>query len=430
MADDTFHDAISRLDRACAIAPIEPEVLEKLKYPKAAVEVAIPVRMDNGTLQVFKGYRVRYDDTRGPTKGGIRFHPNVCIDEVKALAFWMTFKCAVVEVPFGGGKGGVTVEPKHLSRMELERLSRGYIARIADFIGPDTDIPAPDVYTNPMIMGWMMDEYSSIVGRKTPGVITGKPIPLGGSLGREDSTGRGAFYCLQSLQKKQKWNPKEMKVAIQGFGNVGQHLALHLYNAGYKIVAVSDSKSAIYRPEGFDVPSLIKMKNETRAVKAVYCKGTVCEEVDADIISGSELLELDVDILAPAALENQITASNARNIKAPIILEAANGPVTSNADAILENEGKTVIPDILANAGGVVVSYFEWVQNRIGYLWTEEKVQRLLEEKMHQAFSSVWEMAEEHKVDMRTAAYAVALNRINDAVAASGTHRYFSKEID
>jgi len=429
MSASIFSDAISRLDKAFKAAEIEPEALEKLKYPQAILQVSIPVRMDNGSLQIFTGYRVRHDNTCGPTKGGIRYHPQVTLSEVQALAFWMTLKCAVMNLPYGGAKGGIQCDPKVLSRMELERLSRGYIAKMADFIGPDTDIPAPDVYTNAMIMGWMMDEYSNIVRKYSPAVITGKPIPLGGSLGREEATGRGAFYCIEELQKRRGWQNHNMRVAIQGFGNAGQHVARLLQAAGYKIVAVSDSQGGIYRKEGFDVPSLIKAKTETRQIKAVYCNGSVCETVIAEHISNQDLLELDVDILIPAALENQITEANASRIKAPIIVEVANGPTTSDADPILEAAGKLVMPDILANAGGVTVSYFEWVQNRAGFYWTEEEINQRLSRMMASAFTRVYGCMLEKKLPMRTAAYVCALNRIGQAISAGGTHRYFSEEM-
>ncbi|MDB6097179.1 MAG: hypothetical protein JWM09_1457 [Francisellaceae bacterium] len=428
MLPDIFLDAISRLDKAFELAKVEPEVIERLKHPKSALQVGIPVRMDDGSLKVFTGYRVRHDDSRGPTKGGIRFHPQVNLSEVMALAFWMTLKCAVVNIPYGGGKGGVTVDPKKLSRLELERLSRGYLDKIADFIGPDTDIPAPDVYTNAMIMGWMMDEYSSIKRQYSPAVITGKPIALGGSLGREDATGRGAYYCLKELEKKRPYKISEMRVAIQGFGNAGQHIARLLHADGYKIVAISDSQGGIYRKEGFDVPSIIHAKLESSSVKPVYCEGSVCEIVDAEQITNEQLLELDVDILIPAALENQITAKNANDIKASIIVEVANGPIMSDADPILQKKNILVIPDILANAGGVAVSYFEWVQNRNGYYWTEEDVHHKLQILMSNAFEQVYNTMMQHNCDMRTAAYVQAVNRIGEAIQSGGTHRYFAAE--
>lgn len=421
-----FDDAIKRLSQAIEHADIDAEVVERLKRPKQIVEVSIPVRMDDGSLRIFTGYRARHDDSRGPSKGGIRYHPNVSRAEVSALAFWMTFKCAVVNIPFGGGKGGVIVNPKELSKMELERLSRGFIERIADFIGPEIDIPAPDVYTNPMIMGWMMDEYSNIQRCHTPAVITGKPIPLGGSQGRDDATGRGAYYCIKEMEHKRGWNPKEVRVAVQGFGNAGQHISRLLHNDGYKIVAVSDSQGGIYREDGFDVPSLIHIKNESRELQAVYCTGSVCEAVEADSISNEELLKLDVDLLIPAALENQITKDNADSIQAPTIVEIANGPTTSDADEILKKRGTFIVPDILANAGGVTVSYFEWVQNRSGLYWTEDEVHHRLKQIMTREFNNVYELMQARNIDMRTAAYVLGLNRIGQAVEALGTSRFFN----
>ncbi|QLH41981.1 MAG: Glu/Leu/Phe/Val dehydrogenase [Coxiellaceae bacterium] len=422
-----FENALGRLDKAAKHANIDPEALERLKYPKAALEVSIPIRMDDGSLRVYTGYRVKHDDTRGPAKGGIRFHPNVSLDEVKALAFWMTFKCAVVGLPFGGGKGGVIVDPKTLSRLEVERLSRAYIEQIAGFIGPTKDIPAPDVYTNAMIMGWMMDEYSKISRSHSPDVITGKPIELGGSLGRDDATGRGAYYCIKEIEKQNNWKPQNITVAIQGFGNAGQHVASLLHRDGYKIVAVSDSKGGIYSDKGFDVPSLIKAKHETKEVRPVYCKESVCEAVPAQQITNEQLLELAVDILIPAALENVIDERNANNIKAKYIIEAANGPITSEADEILNRKGIVVVPDILANAGGVTVSYFEWVQNRSGYYWTESEVHERLQTVMVREFNTISQLAKDKKIDMRTAAYVHALNRIGKAIAAQGTHSYFAE---
>jgi len=423
---NVFEDALERLKGAAEHAGIHDESLEKLKQPKVAVEVAIPVRMDDGSLQIFTGYRVRHDDTRGPGKGGIRYHPNVDADEVKALAFWMTFKCAVVGIPFGGAKGGVIVDPKELSPLELERLSRGFVEQFASYIGPETDVPAPDVYTNAMVMGWMMDEYAKVRGRRVPDVITGKPISLGGSQGREEATGRGTYYCIRELAEKRGLKPEETTVAIQGFGNVGQHVARLLHSDGYRIVAVSDSRGGIYRKEGFDVPSLIHIKEESRQVKAVYCEGSVCEKVDANHISNEELLELDVDILIPAALENQISAENVDRIQAPIIVEAANGPVTSEADGKLAALNKIVIPDILANAGGVTVSYFEWVQNRTGYYWELDEVNSKLEAIMAREFRRIYDVSDVNGVDMRTAAYIVALKRIGEAMEAQGTQSFFT----
>ena len=424
--DDVFSDAIKRLDRAAAFADIDDEALERLKHPKAVLQVSIPVRMDDGSLRIFTGYRVRHDDTLGPTKGGIRYHPSVNLNEVKALAFWMTCKCAVVGLPFGGAKGGVIVNAKELSRMELERLSRGFIVQLADFIGPEIDVPAPDMYTNAMIMGWMMDEYSKIRRQRVPAVITGKPIPLGGSQGREDATGRGAYYCIKELERHRDWKPEDISVAVQGFGNVGQNVARLLHNDGYRIVAVSDSQGGICKAEGFDVPSLIHVKNESRRLRAVYCEESVCEAVEAEQITNEQLLERDVDLLIPAALENQITAENAARIKAPVIVEAANGPITTEADDILNKKGTFIVPDILANAGGVTVSYFEWVQNKGGDYWSEEMVHTRLHEIMSRAFGEIYDLMFECDCDMRTAAYAHALRRIGKAIEAKGTSRFFA----
>ena len=426
MQNSLFDQAIARLDKAARFAKIAPETIEKLKLPKSSLEVSIPVRMDDGSLQIFTGYRVHHNNLRGPTKGGIRFHPQVSLDEVKSLAFWMTIKCAVVGIPYGGGKGGVIVDPKHLSRLELERLSRTYIAQIADFIGPNIDIPAPDVYTNAMIMGWMMDEYSKIVRQLSPAVITGKPIPLGGSLGRDDATARGGYYCLKQLEADRHWDPKSIRVAVQGFGNAGQHIAEMLYQDGYKVVAVSDSKGGIYRPEGLDIPSVIHFKNTAKELQAVYCENSVCQVVEATRLSNEELLELDVDILVPAALENQITEKNAAKVKASVILELANGPTTIEADAIIQEKGGLVIPDILGNAGGVTVSYFEWVQNREGYYWDLDVVHARLKTIMLREFKNVYHLMSLHNIDMRTAAYTHALNRLAEASAALGTQEYFS----
>jgi len=425
---DLFEQAVVALDRASRYATIDPEALEKLRHPKMVVQASIPVRMDDGSLRIFSGYRVRHDDTLGPGKGGIRFHPDVNLAEVKALAFWMTCKCAVTGLPLGGAKGGVAVNPKELSRMELERLSRGYMQSFADFVGPETDVPAPDVYTNERVMGWMMDEYSKIRRQRTPAVVTGKPVELGGSLGRDDATGRGAYYCIKELEKRRGWDPTEIRVAVQGFGNAGQHVARLLHADGYRIVALSDSQGGIYSPEGFDIPSLMKMKSETRRLMAVYCEGSVCELVDAEQITNEEILTLDVDLLIPAALENQITAGNAGSVRAATIVEVANGPTTPEAEAILAGRGVTVVPDILANAGGVTVSYFEWAQNRSGVRWSLEEVHHRLRGTITDAFDAVSTIAEQEAIDMRSAAYALALRRISAAIEAQGTHSWFRAE--
>lgn len=425
MSESLFADASKRLEKAMKYVAISEDALEHLKYPKASLAVSIPVRMDNGSLQIFQGYRVRYDDTRGPTKGGIRYHPNVSMDEVQSLAFWMTFKCAVLNLPYGGAKGGITVNPKALSRMELERLSRGYISAIADFIGPDIDIPAPDVYTNPMIMGWMMDQYNIIRRQICPAVVTGKPVSMGGSLGRETATAMGAFYVIESILPKFEALPSETTVAVQGFGNAGGYIAELLAKAGYRVVAVSDSQGGIYAKKGLDIPSIRRYKTESKGLKAIYCQDTVCNIHDHQAISNEELLELDVDVLIPAALENQITAQNVHNIKAKYIFEVANGPITSEADAVLEERGIYVFPDILVNAGGVTVSYFEWVQNRSGLYWTLAEVNQRLKQKMVEEMDAIWSISQELAISMRTAAYIHALNRLGEAINAKGTRDYY-----
>jgi glutamate dehydrogenase (NADP+) len=425
MAGSLFADASQRLEEALKHVKITEDAVEHLKYPKASLQVSIPVRMDNGALKIFQGYRVRYDDTRGPTKGGIRYHPNVCMDEVQSLAFWMTFKCAVLDLPFGGAKGGITLDPKQLSKFELERLSRGYIDAIADFIGPNVDIPAPDVQTNQLIMGWMMDQYNIIQRQITPAVITGKPLSMGGSLGRDTATGMGAFHVIETLIPQFKPVRETTTIAVQGFGNVGAVVADLLCKAGYKVVAVSDSKGGIYAKQGLDIKSLLEFKRSTRDFKAVYCQDSVCSIIEHELITNEELLALDVDILIPAALENQITEKNAHSIRAKYIVEAANGPITPAADLILNQNGALVFPDILANAGGVTVSYFEWVQNRSGLYWTLDEVNSRLKQKMVAETNKIWAIAQKLSISMRTAAYVHALNRISEAIDAKGTRDYY-----
>lgn len=420
-----FADASQRLEKSLRYVNLPEDALEYLRHPKSSLTVSIPVRMDDGSLKVFQGYRVRYDDTRGPTKGGVRYHPNVSLDEVQSLAFWMTFKCAVLELPFGGGKGGITLDPKSLSRMELERLSRGYIDAIADFIGPDVDILAPDVYTNPTIMGWMMDQYNVIQRKISRAVVTGKPISMGGSAGRDTATGIGAFLTLEAIAPRLGLIPAETTVAIQGFGNAGSVLAVQLATAGYRIVAVSDSQGGIYAPQGLDIPSIQQHKESTRQLKAVYCEGSVCSVVDHGILSNEDLLTLDVDILIPAALENQITEVNAAKIQAKYIFEVANGPITSAGDQILDEKGILVFPDILVNAGGVTVSYFEWVQNRSGLYWSEAEVFSQLKQRMVKATESIWQVAQQQGISLRTAGYVLALERIGEAISAKGTRDYY-----
>ncbi len=421
-----FVAALRRLDAAAKLVDIPEETYVRLRHPKAVLTVSVPLRRDDGSLVMFTAHRVHHNDLRGPGKGGLRYHPDVTLDECKALAFWMTCKCAVMDLPYGGAKGGIAVDPKSLSQLELERLSRGLIRRIAEFIGPQLDIPAPDVYTNERIMGWMMDEYAHVVRRHEPAVITGKPLALGGSQGRSDATARGGYVCIAKLAEERGWKPAETTVAIQGFGNAGQGIARLLAEDGYRIVAVSDSSGAIVSRDGFDVPSLIRAKNDTRKLEAVYCQGSVCDQVDAERISNGELLELDVDILIPAALEDVITADNAAEVQARVVLELANGPVTSDADDILDQRGITVIPDILANAGGVTVSYYEWVQNRSGDYWSAEDVRQRLEKRMAYQFDQVMRLAADNQVSLRVAAYALALQRLGEAAEAVGTRDLFN----
>lgn len=426
MSQSLFADAMTRLDKALQHVSISADAIERLRYPKASLSVSVPMRRDNGELQVFQGYRVRYDDTRGPTKGGIRYHPNVTLDEVQSLAFWMTFKCAAIDIPFGGAKGGISVNPKSLSRMELERLSRAYIDAIADFIGPDTDIPAPDVYTNATIMGWMMDQYSIISRKFSPAVVTGKPTALRGSLGRETATAMGAFFVIETMMRKHAQLPQVTTVAVQGFGNAGSVLAELLHAAGYKVVAVSDSKGGIYNREGLDIPSVRRDREQEKSIEAVYCEGSICNIGDRQRLTNADLLALDVDILVPAALENQITLANAHDIQAKFIFEVANGPVNSAADLILEQNEICVVPDILTNAGGVVVSYFEWLQNRSGMYWSLAEVNQRLQEKMETETQRIWQVSQELEVSLRTAAYVHGLRRLAAAIEAKGTHRYFA----
>jgi len=419
-------DASKRLTKALKHVDISEDAIALLQHPKTSLSVSIPVRMDDGSLKVFPGYRVRYDDTRGAGKGGVRYHPGVSLDEVQSLAFWMTFKCALLDLPFGGAKGGITVNPKELSKAELERLSRGYIDAISDAIGEDVDILAPDVYTNAVIMGWMMDRYSTIQRQLCRGVVTGKPLALGGSKGRDTATAMGAFTVIKTMLSKFDLVPSETTVAIQGFGNAGSTLAGFLAAAGYKIVAVSDSKGGIYAPQGLNIASVTEHKNQSREMKAVYCQDTVCSIVEHEVISNDELLALDVDVLIPAALENQVTSKNARDIKAKYIFEVANGPINSDADQILAAQNVYVFPDILVNAGGVTVSYFEWVQNRSGWYWTLDEVNQRLQEKMTQEAEQVWQVSKNLSLDLRTAAYIQALKRLGTALDAKGNRSYFS----
>lgn len=412
---ELFAEASQRVTRALQYLDMSDDAIERLRLPMSSLKVSIPVRMDDGTLKTFPGYRVRYDDTRGPTKGGIRFHPLVSVDEVTTLALWMTLKCAVLDLPFGGAKGGVTVDTRSLSPAELERLSRGYIAHVVDFIGPERDIPAPDVATNAMVMGWMVDEYNKIRRGHHPAVITGKPIALGGSYGRDTATATGAFHVLEELAGHHL-DAEHPTVAIQGFGKAGSHLATLLVDRGYRVVAVSDSKATRYDVDGLDIPALIDHKNTTDTLEGAPV---------GDLIDPEDLLSLDVDVLVPAALENAITETNAEYVKARLILEVANGPVASEADEILEDRSVVVIPDILTNAGGVTVSYFEWVQNLQRERWSADDVASRLKSRMVTETRNVADGARRLGAPYRTAAYVLALQRIGEAIDATGTSMLF-----
>ncbi len=407
-----FKIAQSQLDAAAKKMRLKKSMHEYLREPQRFLQVRIPVRMDNGTTQTFTGFRCQYNDARGPTKGGIRFHPEETEDTVKALAAWMTWKTAVVDIPLGGGKGGVICNPKQMSQGELERLSRGWVRAVHQIVGPEKDIPAPDVYTTPQIMAWMTDELSVIRGYNTPGFITGKPIPLGGSAGRGDATARGGMYCLREAANKLGIDLKGATVAIQGFGNAGQHahrLAEELF--GCKVVMISDSRGAIYSKDGIAFKDALKEKQKDGTVQGL--KGTTKK-------TNAQLLSANVDILIPAGIENAITSKNADKVKAKIVLELANGPTTPAADKVLHEKGIHVIPDFLANAGGVTVSYFEWVQNTYGYYWPEEKVHRELDAKMTAAYHAVYDRHKRSKCDMRMAAYMVSVARVAEAVELRG----------
>jgi len=407
-----FKIAQAQLDVAAKILKLEPGVHAALREPIRTLIVNIPIKMDNGDTKVFTGFRVQYNDARGPCKGGIRFHPQETIDTVKALAAWMTWKTAVVGIPLGGGKGGVICNPKEMSSLELERLSRGYINAVGRLLGPEKDVPAPDVYTTPQMMAWMMDEFSKMHGYNIKGVITGKPLSIGGSEGRGDATARGAAFCTREAAKALGINLKGATVAIQGYGNAGTFSATLLQDLyGCKIVAVSDSKGGVINMSGLDPVEAIKHKEKTGSV--VGLKGT-------KPVSNEELLELDVDILVPSALENVITSKNAKNVKAKIIVETANGPTTPDADEILFKNKKFVIPDFLCNAGGVTVSYFECVQNEYNYFWDLPTVHERLDKIMTKSFKEVYEMSKKHNVHMRTGAYLVAVQRVAEAMKVRG----------
>lgn len=401
---ERFNKAVEIINNDPDLINIDRNVIDSLKYPKKAVIVNLPITMDDGSLKVFEGFRVVHSTSMGPSKGGIRFDTHVNLDEVKALAAWMTWKCAIVGIPYGGGKGGINCNPSLLSDGEKERLTRAYTAAMSDVFGPDKDIPAPDVNTSSKEMAWIMDEYSKIKGIDSPAVVTGKPILLGGSLGREQATGRGVMVTCRAAMGKLGLIPTESTCAVQGFGNVGSNSAQLIRMQGLKIVAISDHTGDYYNKEGIDIDAAIEYRKGNKGILEGF-KG-------AEKIGNGELLTLDVDVLVPAALEDQITAHNANDIKAKLIVEGANGPTSADADAILNNKGIVVVPDILANAGGVTVSYFEWVQNRLGYYWTEERVNRRADRAMKLAFENVWATSQKYKTSMRIAAYVIAILKV------------------
>jgi glutamate dehydrogenase (NAD(P)+) len=408
-----FNAMLQEFDGAARLLGLDPGIWKILTHPKRQITVSCPIQMDNGEIEVFTGYRVQYNITLGPAKGGIRYHPNVTLDEVTALAAWMTWKCAVAHIPFGGGKGGVICDPTRMSRRELEALTRRYVAEIIDAIGPDKDVPAPDVNTNDQVMAWIMDTYSMHVGYTATAVVTGKPVEMGGSLGRREATGRGVMIVTREAAKHLGLEIKGARVAVQGFGNVGSVSADLLAKIGAKIVAVTDWKGGVYSEKGLDIPKLIDYVKQHKTVDGFP---------GADPLDPARLWTLDVDILVPAALENQITTENAPVIKARIIAEGANGPTTPDAHKLLHERGVFVIPDILANAGGVTTSYFEWVQDRHGYFWEESEVNRRLEAKMVEAFNDVLQTSIKYKADLRTAAYIVAINRVATVTKMRGMY--------
>jgi glutamate dehydrogenase len=405
-----FYSTQTVIQKALAKLGYNNEMYDLLKEPLRLLTVRIPVKMDDGTVKVFTGYRSQHNDAVGPTKGGVRFHPEVNEEEVKALSIWMSLKCGITNLPYGGGKGGIICDPKKMSLREIERLSRGYVRAISQIVGPTKDIPAPDVYTNSQIMAWMMDEYSRLREFDSPGFITGKPIVLGGSEGRETATARGVTICIEEALKKKGKELQGARVVIQGFGNAGSYLAKFLHDAGAKVVAVSDVYGAVHDPNGLDINYLLDRRDSF---------GTFSQQF-TNTISNTELLELECDILVPAAISNQITAHNAAQIKAAIVVEAANGPTTLEATKILTDRGVLLVPDILASSGGVTVSYFEWVQNNQGYYWSEEEVDEKLVKIMKSSFENIYQTANRYKVDMRLAAYMVGIRKVAEASSFRG----------
>ncbi len=407
-----YHTALAQFDRAVHYLDIPDDIKEYLRYPRREFTVNFPVKRDNGTVEVFTGYRIHHNTALGPSKGGIRYSLGVTPDEVRALAMWMTWKCSLANIPYGGAKGGVVVDPKSLSARELEALTRRYASELIPLISPHMDIPAPDMGTNAQTMAWFMDTYSMNIGYSQPAIVTGKPVNIGGSLGRSEATGRGVVVCMtEALQQRGDPDPGETRVAVQGFGNVGSNAALHAHRLGYKVVAVSDITGGIYDEHGIDVPALRDFVAKSGGVKG-YKKG--------DTITNEELITCDCDVLIPAAMEDQITELNAPDIQAKLVVEGANGPTTPEADDILNDRGIYLVPDILANAGGVIVSYFEWVQDLQAFFWDEDEVYRQLERILTHSFEATDNAAEQYGVDMRTAAQILAIRRVADAVTTRG----------
>jgi glutamate dehydrogenase (NAD(P)+) len=413
MAGGQYEQVLARLREAARILNLEPGIFEILAEPERTLEVALPIEMDDGSIKVFTGYRCQHSTVRGPAKGGVRYAMDVCMDEVKALSSWMTWKCAVAGIPYGGGKGGIRVDPTELSENELKRLTRRYVYAIYPIIGPEKDIPAPDMGTNAQIMGWFVDTYSVLNGVYSPGVVTGKPVPIGGSIGRREATGRGVVFAVRELLLRLNKKPSEITCAVQGYGNVGSVAATLAHEMGCKVVAVSDISGGHYNPGGLNIPHITKYVEENRVLEGY-------SEPGASNISNADLLTLDVDLLIPAALQNQITEENAEDVRAKFIVEGANGPTTAEADKILAANGVLVVPDILANAGGVICSYFEWVQNLQNFYWTEEEVNSRLDKIMTHSFAEVWDFAHEEDLSLRTGAYILGVKRVADAIKMRG----------
>jgi glutamate dehydrogenase (NAD(P)+) len=411
--ENSYASALKMLDHAAEKINLNRNIWERLRHPRRCLIVSLPIMMDDGSFRVFEGYRVQHDYSRGPAKGGIRYHPDVTLDEIKALAAWMTWKCAVVNIPYGGAKGGVRCNPKEMSRGEVERLTRRYASELLIIIGPDKDIPAPDVYTDAQVMAWIMDTYSVAKGHSVPGVVTGKPISLGGTLGRKEATGRGCVFTTLEAAKVLKMDITQSTVAVQGFGNVGYHAAQIFHDLGAKIIAVSDSQGGIYNSKGLDPRKVLQAKQKG---------ASVLDYQEGDQVTNEELITMACDVLVPAALGNVITLKNAKRVRAKIIAEGANGPTVPEADEILQANGVYVIPDILANAGGVTVSYFEWVQNIQEFFWSEEDVNRKLGEILNRSFHEVLKMSRDHKVTPRLAAYMLAVGRVAEAIELLGLY--------